>query len=125
MDRLNYLNENIKRAFANRFLKWGILLNEAVLGRENYYQINHQDWQIRFIESLDSEGGYLEFYTMNKLVGDTHFRIYANGNVVELQALRENYLSGETIPGRKKLLKEIYVEENKKIFDDLKLKGLF
>lgn len=125
MHRLNYLNEEIKRAFANRFLKWSILLNEAVLGAHNYYEINHEGWQIRFVESRDEQGGFLEFYTMHKNYGDTHFRIYDSGSVVELEALRENYLKHDDIPGREPQLREIYLEENRKIFHDLKDIGLF
>lgn len=125
MYRLDNLNEAIKRTFANRFLKWGILLDHAVINSQSVYVIQQEDWQIKFIESNDDKGGYLEFYTSSKKYGDTHFRIYESGELMELEALKENYLYDENIPGSKEASHEVYVSENKKIYEYLKSVGLY
>jgi len=125
MNELNNLSEEIKRAFANRFLKYGILIDQAVLNSTCAHIIIYDNWQIKFIEGDNIQGKYLEFYTQRSNHSDTHFRIYQNGYVEELEAVSQGYAYDRTLPGDKEMQHTKYVENNKKIYNSLKEIGLF
>lgn len=117
-------SEETRRSFANRFLKWGIMLREAVIDRASIHVIAKEDWHIKFIEGENAEGKYLEFYTTHPTLHDTHFRIYDNGQEEELEALTDGYDYNEALPGDKRLQRQTFVENNKKVYEQLKNVGL-
>lgn len=121
MERLTVLTEEMKRAVANRYLKWGILIDDAVINNDEAHLILKKGWEIRFIQGEN----YLEFYAMNNITGDTHFKVYANGDVEELEAVSESFTYDVSIPGDQDAKRKIYAEKNKIIYDTLKALGLY
>lgn len=122
---LNYITEDIKRSFANHFLKWQLLLEDAVIDGMNTHVIKKEEWEIRFIENENADGKYLEFYAISSMYSDSHFRIYQNGVIEELDVILEHYSYDETLPGNKEIQKEEYLEQNKVVYEYLKENGLY
>lgn len=118
------LTEEMRRTFANRFLKWEVLLREAVINGGGTHEINKGGWHIIYVEGQDDQGHYLEFYAKHPDQHDTHFRIYQNGEMKELEALLEGYDYDPALPGDQFAQRNEFIEKNRKIFLELKLAGL-
>ena len=123
--KLDYVTENIKRSFANHFLKWKLLIEDAVIDSMGTYVINKDDWEIRFVEGDNGDGNYLELYAISSKYSDCHIRIYQNGAVEELDVILEHYSYDETLAGNKELQKKEYLEQNKVVYEYLKETGLY
>ena len=119
------VKEDVKRAFANRFLKWGLLLEDCVIDSANTYVINKQSWEIRFIKDLDNRGKYLEFYCISSEFSDEHFKIYEDGSIEECEIIKAQYPFDPSLPGDKEIARKKYLDENKVVYDYLKEKGLY
>ncbi len=124
MNNSTILTEEIKRTFANRFLKWGLLLN-ATLDSSKTNLIKKLDWEIRFVDGSNDVGKYLQFYAINDNMQDSHFRIFENGDVEELEAIAESYDFDETIPGDKEKKHHEYTDRNRAIYIKLRALGLY
>lgn len=122
---LEYVNEDIKRAFANKFLKWGLLLEDSVIDSAHAHIIRKKDWEIRFIQSENEKGKYLEFYAISHIHSDEHFRIYQNGIVEMCDVIHEGYSYDPSLPGNKEIQRAEYLENNKKVYEYLKNSGLY
>jgi hypothetical protein len=123
MKKIN-ISDNVHRTFANRFLKWGILLNEAVINAASAHVINKDKWKIKFVQGQDDQGHYLEFYAIHPDKADSHFKIYESGDVTELPALTEDYDCNPSLPGQCSIERESFIEKNKEIYESLKRVGL-
>lgn len=119
-----HISEEVRRVFANRFLKWGILLRDAVIDSSEAHVILKEDWEIKYVQSENAQGKFYEFYGKHINKHDTHFRIYENGVVEELEVLTDGYDYNPSIPGDKKSQREAFIENNKKVFESLKSIGL-
>ncbi len=125
MEKSSVLTEEIKRTFANKFLKWGLLLNYAAVDYAKTHLVKKDSWEIRFIECDDSKGKYLEFYAIHDSFKDTHFRIFDNGEEEELEAIAESYDYDETVPGDKEKKHNEYTNRNRELYKQLKDLGLY
>lgn len=123
--KLNNVTEDIRRSFANHFLKWQLLLDDAVIDSMNTYVIKKDAWEIRFIENQNDDGKYIELYAISPDYSDSHLRIYQNGVIEELDIIMEHYSYDESLPGNKEIQKEAYVEQNKLVYKYLKETGLY
>lgn len=125
MVRLTVLTEEIKRAVANRYLQWGIILDDAIFSSVESHFIQKKGWEIRFIEGENEKGKYVEFYDMNNITGDTHYRVYTDGEIEELEAIAEGFTYDVSVPGDREVKHKEYVENNKRIYEELKEIGLY
>jgi len=123
--KLMNLSEEIKRSFANKYLRWGLLLDDSVIDSAGVNVIKKDDWEIRYIESSDENGNYLEFYAISSEYSDEHFRIYSNGDINTFEAISEGYSYNESLPGNKEVQRQAYVEKNKQVYKYLKEVGLY
>ena len=122
---LNYVTEEIKRSFANKYLKWSLLLEDAVIDSAKAHVINTDEFEIRFVESLDDQGKYLEFYVIGHYHSDEHFKIYQDGHIEEGDIILEGYSYNESLPGSREKQRQEYFENNRKVYDYLKNTGLY
>lgn len=118
------ISEEIRRTFANRFLKWGILLRDSVINGASTHVINKADWQIKFIQGINEEGSYLEFYGKHPEHHDLHFKIFENGDEILLEALTDGYNYNPALPGDRVVQREQFVKDNKEVYEKLKALGL-
>lgn len=118
-------SEIVKRSFANKYLKWGLLLDDAVIDSVGAHVINKDEWEIRFIEASDSKGAYLEFYAISSTYPDEHFKLYQDGLIVTCDTIAEGYSYNESLPGNKETQREAYIKNNRKVYDYLKDTGLY
>ncbi len=123
--KLNNLTEEIKRSFAGKYLKWGLLLEDSVINSASTHVINKEKWEIRFIENEDKMGKYLEFYAISSDYPDEHFRIYDDGTIQSCDTILEGYSYNESLPGSKEIQREAYIENNRKVYEYLKETGLY
>ncbi len=112
----------IPETFNNRFDHWEITLpEEAMENRSNGY-IQQSGWLIQYCFGKDRKGEYLDYYAAHRMTDDEHVRIYEDGQVEDLPALRSMRLvSGD--PKEDKRLEDEYYQENQKIAKMLALKG--
>ncbi|MBN2795545.1 MAG: hypothetical protein JXR88_09080 [Clostridia bacterium] len=118
------ISETVRRVFANRFLKWGIMIRDAVIDSSEIHVINKDDWEIKYVSSINEKGKFYEFYGKHSELHDTHFRIYEDGEVEELEVLTDRYDYNPSIPGDQATQKEVYLENNRRIYESLKAIGL-
>ncbi|MCH4888044.1 DUF247 domain-containing protein [Acidaminobacter sp. JC074] len=119
------VKEDVKRAFANRFLKWGLLLEDCVIDSSNSHVIKKDAWEIRFIEDTNDRGNYLEFYCISHEFSDEHFKIYEDGTIEECDIIKAQYAFDPTLPGDKEIARDLYLKENQVVYEYLKEKGLY
>lgn len=119
------LTEEIKRSFANKYLKWGLLIDDSVIDSAGVNLIQKESWEIRFIEATDEKGDYLEFYAISSDYSDEHFRIYNDGQIETCATIAEGYSYNESLPGNKAVQRQAYVEKNREIYQYLKTVGLY
>ena len=123
--KLNNLTEEIKRSFAGKYLKWGLLLEDSVINSASTHVIRKENFEIRFVENEDNEGKYLEFYAISSEHADEHYRIYDDGSIKSCDTILEGYSYDESLPGSKEIQREAYIENNRKVYDYLKETGLY
>lgn len=123
--KLMNVNEEIRRAFANKYLKWGILLEDSLIDSAGAHVINKKEWEIRFIECNDEDGLCLEFYAISPEHPDEHFKIYQSGDMKTCETIKDGYSYNEYLPEQEKVEKQAFIEKNKKIYEYLKDTGLY
>lgn len=116
--------EVVKRSFANRFLKWEILIDEAVINGAKAHVINKAGWHIKFVKGNNEQGHYYEFYAQHPSITDMHFRIYDSGFEEELEILTDGYDYNPSLPGDQTLQRESFIASNRKVYESLKAAGL-
>jgi len=112
----------ITETFNSRFDHWKIILPEEDIENRTSGYIQQAGWLIQYCFDRDDHGDYLDYYAAHRMTDDEHVRIYEDGQVEDLPALRSMRLVSED-PEEDKRLEEEYYLENQKIAKMLALKG--
>jgi len=114
--------DQIGRLFAERFAPWDITIPAENFQSRASGHLCSGGWLIQFCFGKDDKGDYLDYYASNRMTGDSHVRIHADGTKVNLVALR--YISVTSPdPAEAKRAKAQFDEGNCRIADELVAKG--
>lgn len=114
----------IQRVFAQEFEHWGIAIPDDALFQRRKGSISKGGWQINYIVDRDDKGLYLEYYACHRMTNDRHVKIYQDGTRQELDAPQEFYVFHDSIHGDKEKKEKEYYEHNRRVYEELKRKGL-
>lgn len=78
----------IAETFNSRFDHWGIVLPEEDMQNRSGGYIQNAGWLIQYCFGNDDHGEYLDYYAAHRMTDDEHVRIYEDGQVKNLPALR-------------------------------------
>ena len=112
----------LEDCFASRFAHWAIRLPEDHVAQRRRGKINQAGWTIWFLFGKDDRGEYLDYYASHRMTSDEHVRIYADGEVEELEALLSLRLTSQD-PEDDRRLEAEYFAENRRISNMLEEKG--
>jgi hypothetical protein len=89
-------------------------------------RIGHQGWRITYrIDPDDAGFPSLEFYATHWMTDDRHVRIWADGALERLDAIREFFGYDSTVPGSKETAEDTYLRHNRAIARQLRARGLY
>ena len=106
----------------NSFDHWGIVLPEEDMQNRSGGYIQNAGWLIQYCFGNDDHGEYLDYYAAHRMTDDEHVRIYEDGQVKNLPALRSMRLVSKD-PVEDKRLEDEYYQENQQIAKMLAEKG--
>ncbi|HHT19465.1 MAG: hypothetical protein ACOX08_09225 [Methanobacterium sp.] len=112
----------IAETFNSRFDHWGIVLPEEDMQNRSGGYIQNAGWLIQYCFGNDDHGEYLDYYAAHRMTDDEHVRIYEDGQVKNLPALRSMRLVSKD-PVEDKRLEDEYYQENQQIAKMLAEKG--
>jgi hypothetical protein len=112
----------IAETFNSRFDHWGIVLPEEDMQNRSGGYIQNAGWLIQYCFGNDDHGEYLDYYAAHRMTDDEHVRIYEDGQVKNLPALRSMRLVSKD-PVEDKQLEDEYYQENQQIAKMLAEKG--
>ncbi|MBU8921649.1 MAG: hypothetical protein KOO63_07495 [Bacteroidales bacterium] len=113
---------HIKLLFAKSFANWDIILPEDDLAKRGRGKICKAGWAIWYLFGSDNNGEYLDYYSAHRMTGDSHVRIYDDGQTEHLESILEFCLCSDD-PKEDALLKEEQHMENQRIVELLEAKG--
>jgi hypothetical protein len=118
--------ERIAEAFNGYFANFDIRIapGDVVVGSRQ--ETRKRGWRIDF-RVLPDDAGFpsLEFYATHRMTNDRHARIWADGHLEELDAIREFYGYDPKVPGSKDAAKKEYLRHNRMVAEQLRAAGLF
>ncbi len=118
--------ERIARVFDAQFRHFDILIAPEDVTLGAHRQIARQGWRIIYRVDPDDAGlPSLEYYATTRMTSDTHVRIWSDGHVEDLDAIREAYAYDADIPGSKEAAHADYLQHNRKVADVLAARGLY
>lgn len=115
----------IAKTFAEYFKNWGISLPEDDVQNRHNGVIQKAGWNIHYLFGSDEHGEYLEYYACHRMTNDRHTRIYEDGKVEFLEALHDFIVfTDESSEEEKSRIRREHIENNRRITQELKKKGL-
>lgn len=114
----------IVEKFAEYFKHWNIYLPEEDLQLHRPGNIHAAGWTIQYLFGSDGTGEYLECYAAHRMTNDRHVRIHANGQVDELEAIRDFLIyPAASTKEEQKMIEEQYFRDNQRVSEELRKKG--
>ena len=118
--------ERIAEAFNACFSHFDIRIGvgEVVVGSRR--EIRQRGWWIAF-RVLPDDAGFpsLEFYATHRMTSDRHARIWADGYLEELDAIREFYGYDPKVSGSEDAAHKEYLRHNRRVAQQLRAAGLY
>jgi hypothetical protein len=118
--------QRIADAFNDYFANFDIRIeaDDVTLGSRR--EIRDKGWCIRLKVDPDDAGSpSLEFYAGHRMTDDRHHRIWADGYVEDLDAIRTFYGYNPKIPGAEEEAKREYLAHNRMVSEQLRASGLY
>lgn len=118
--------ERIAETFNGYFANFDIRIapGDVVVGSRQ--EIRKRGWRIAFRVLPDDAGSpSLEFYATHRMTNDRHSRIWADGHLEELDAIREFYGYDQKVPGSKDAAEKEYLRHNRMVAEQLRAAGLY
>jgi hypothetical protein len=117
--------KRIKDIFEQRFEAWKVRLpiEDAEARRPGFLRQVGGSGSIRYVFRHGEKGEYLEYYSFHRLGGDSHRRIYASGEVEDLDVLQTMYMVSDDPEETKQRGAEMH-ERNRKLLEELDRVGL-
>lgn len=116
----------IRQHFAKYFSYWSALLPREKIKHRKRGEVGNLDegWplDIRFLFGKNDQGLFLDYHFEDRRAGESHNRIYENGEVQGLETINPYRLSAKD-PEEDKRLQDEYIAENDRIDKILKQKG--
>ncbi len=109
--------------FRRQFHKWGLDLTAEHLAAHNKGIVVGGGWNIQYLLGNNERGTYLDYYASHRMSGDDHYRIYASGEIQELDFLMSGCHYDRRIPGDKERAEARVEEHNRKVGAILEAKG--
>jgi hypothetical protein len=119
-------DERIAEAFNGNFANFDIRIGAGDVVVGNRREIRERGWWIAFRVLPDDAGlPSLEFYATHRMTNDRHSRIWADGYLEELDAIREFYGYDAKVPGSEDAAKKEYLTHNQMVAEQLRAAGLY
>ena len=118
--------ERIAKSFNGYFGNFDIRIEAGDVVVGSRQEIRRRGWWIAF-RVLPDDAGFpsLEFYATHRMTNDRHGRIWADGHIDELDAIRELYGYDPKVPGSEDAAKREYLRHNQTVAEDLRAAGLY
>lgn len=116
------LKHLIDEIFRNHFAHWNISLPEENLKNRNSDFIQDSGWLIQYCFGENENCEFLDYYATHRMTGDSHVRIYSNGETESLPALCSMCRVSED-PTENKRFKKEFEEYNANVVKTLAEKG--
>ena len=110
--------------FKENFSKFRLRIPERNLIERSPGIITLNSRVVEFLFGRDSCGEYIEYYAVSRFSGDSHARIYEDGKMLELEALRPYTVTTNRQPDLEKS-KQQTRKINERILAELKTAGFF
>jgi hypothetical protein len=101
---------------------WHATLPEADLELGRPGLLNADNWQIRYCFGQKEGRDYMDVYGSHRMTNDRHLRLYEDGEMEDLEALRMSYGWDPKIPGDEERSKREHIEYNTRIWGMLDAK---
>jgi hypothetical protein len=118
--------ERIAETFNGYFANFDIRIEAGDVVVGSRQEIRKRGWWIAF-RVLPDDAGFpsLEFYATHRMTNDRHSRIWADGHLEELDAIREFYGYDANVPGSEDAAKKEYLRHNRMVAEQLRVAGLY
>jgi hypothetical protein len=108
--------DEIESKFAAYFEHWGIHLPKEDIEQRNGGRLQQSGWFVNYVWGKENGAEYLEFYAGHRMTNDRHVRLWATGQVDELDAPWDFMIVGR---------EEEYRDHNERVSAELREKGLY
>lgn len=112
----------LKLRFAESFAPWGIGLPEDDVANRRCGTIRAHGWSISYQFGCGEKGEFLDFYSHHRMTSDSHMRLYADGHVEGLPAMRDLRPCSQD-PVEDARLEAEYSDHNRQVAEMLREKG--
>jgi hypothetical protein len=118
--------ERIAETFNGYFANFDIRIEAGDVVVGSRQEIRKRRWWIAF-RVLPDDAGFpsLEFYATHRMTNDRHSRIWADGHLEELDAIREMYGYDPKVPGSEGAAEKEYLRHNRMVAEQLREAGLY
>lgn len=117
--------EKIQEVFTERFGHIPLKIPDDDLVNRRKGSMAYGSGRIFYIFGEEEGREYLEYYAHHRIGGDSHEKIYDDGESVSLPDLESMIVYNPDIPGDKERQEVKNAEEYQKTLDDLNDKGMF
>lgn len=118
--------ERIAAAFNGYFADFDILIDGGDVAVGSRRDLRKRGWWIAY-RVLPDDAGFpsLEFYATHRMTDDRHVRIWADGCLETLDAIRGGFGYNPNVPRSKEAAEEQYLRYNRRVAEQLRAAGLY
>jgi len=116
--------QKIQKVFMDAFRSTNLKIPEENLWERKPGSLPYGSGRILFIFGKEDGREYFEFYAHHRIGGDSHAKIFDNGEWIDLPELSSMYTYNSDIPGDKEKNEAEMERAYQEIYEDLERKGL-
>ncbi len=118
------VREQLREQFNQRFERWEIALPPEALESDQASFLRHQGWNI-WVRAGEEDGRqYLDYYASHRMSGDSHIRLFADGERESLPTIQTFYvLPKDGDPEKKHQARDELYAHNREVQRLLEEKG--